>query len=86
MNKELNIFTLRMLRDQYEAEHMDTEVEALDAAIKALEQPEIIRCKECKWWSNDEYRECSNPNYSDGYVTPKGFYCAWAERRTDERA
>ena len=39
MNKELNIFTLRMLRDQYEAEHLDTEVEALDAAIKELERP-----------------------------------------------
>lgn len=37
MSTELNIFTLRMLRDQYEAEHMDTEVEALDAAIKAIE-------------------------------------------------
>lgn len=47
-------------------------------------QPEIIRCKDCKWWSNDDYRECSNPNYDDGYVTPAGFYCGYAERRTDE--
>jgi hypothetical protein len=48
-------------------------------------QPEIIRCKDCKWWSNDDYRECSSPNYDDGYVTPAGFYCGYAERRTDER-
>lgn len=47
-------------------------------------QPEIIRCKDCKWWSNDDYRECSNPNYDDGYVTPAGFYCGYAERRADE--
>ena len=47
-------------------------------------QPEIVRCKDCKWWSND-YRECSNPNYDDGYVTPAGFYCGYAERRTDEQ-
>jgi hypothetical protein len=47
-------------------------------------QPEIIRCKDCKWWSNDDYRECSNPNYDDGYVTPAGFYCGYAERRTDD--
>ena len=47
-------------------------------------QPEIIRCKDCKWWSNDDYRECSSPNYDDGYVTPAGFYCGYAERRTDE--
>ena len=47
-------------------------------------QPEIIRCKDCKWWSNDDYRECSNPNYDDGYVTPAGFYCGYAERKTDD--
>ena len=46
-------------------------------------QPEIIQCKDCKWWSNDDYRECSSPNYDDGYVTPAGFYCGYAERRTD---
>lgn len=46
-------------------------------------QPEIIRCKDCKWWSNDDYRECSNPNYDDGYVTPAGFYCGYAERRKE---
>ncbi len=28
-------------------------------------QPKIIRCKDCKWWSNDDYRECSSPNYDD---------------------
>lgn len=47
-------------------------------------QTEIIRCKDCKWWSNDDYRECLSPNYDGGYVTPAGFYCGWAERRTDE--
>lgn len=61
-----------------------------DDAIEAMRllpsaQPEIIRCKNCKWWSNDDYRECSSPNYDDGYVTPAGFYCGYAERRTDER-
>ena len=42
MNRELYIHTLRMLRDQYHAEHLDTEAEALEAAISALEQPELI--------------------------------------------
>ena len=55
-------------------------------AISALPsaQPEIIRCKDCKWWSNDDYRECSSPNYDDGYITPAGFYCGYAERKDDE--
>ena len=61
----------------------------IESYIKDIEelssaQPEIIRCKDCKWWSNDDYRECSSPNYDDGYVTPAGFYCGYAERRTDE--
>lgn len=47
-------------------------------------QPEIIRCKNCTWWSDDEYRECSSPNYDNVHVTPAGFYCGYAERRTDE--
>ena len=60
-----------------------------DDAVEAMRllpsaQPEIIRCKDCKWWSNDDYRECSNPNYDDGYVTPAGFYCGYAERKGDE--
>ena len=62
----------------------------IEAYIKDIEelpsaQLEIIRCKDCKWWSNDDYRECLSPNYDDGYVTPAGFYCGYAERRTDER-
>ena len=63
--------------------HMDFVIEVLQDLPSA--QPEIIRCKDCKWWSNDDYRECSSPNYDDGYVTPAGFYCGYAERRTDER-
>ena len=62
--------------------HMDFVIEVLQDLPSA--QPEIIRCKDCKWWSNDDYRECSSPNYDDGYVTPAGFYCGYAERRTDE--
>ena len=60
-----------------------------DDAVEAMRllpsaQQEIIRCKDCKWWSNDDYRECSSPNYDDGYVTPAGFYCGYAERKDDE--
>ena len=28
--------------------------EAMDMAIKALEQPEIIRCKDCEWGIQDD--------------------------------
>lgn len=46
-------------------------------AIKVLPsaQPEIIRCKDCKWF-----------NRSDGcsFSTAENGFCSWAERRTDE--
>ena len=67
------------------ANGFNTAVVAAKIQLKDLPsaQPEIIRCKDCKWWSNDDYRECSSPNYDDGYVTPAGFYCGYAERREE---
>lgn len=67
---------------RYTVAIIDNDVQAIANMPSA--QPEIIRCKDCKWWSNDDYRECSSPNYDDGYVTPAGFYCGYAERRADE--
>ena len=54
--------------------------EALHMAIKALEQPEIIRCKDCKYrggWSGF-YCDIMDKFAGDDK------HCAWAERRTDE--
>ena len=59
--------------------------EALDTAIKALEQPEIVRCKDCKHsehWYKDKRRcflwhEAGIDVFEDGY-------CSYAERREDE--
>lgn len=48
-------------------------------------QSEIIRCKECKHWYDapaiDEYNSCE----LDALIRHKDFYCANAERRTDDR-
>lgn len=60
-------------------------LEALDMAIEALEQPEIIRCNDCKWWIKD-HQECVNPNWQGPYdedthyVTSSDFYCGYAEK------
>lgn len=43
MNRELHVFNLRMLRDQYEAEHVDEIVETLDVAIWALQTQEQLK-------------------------------------------
>lgn len=51
-------------------------------------QPEIIRCKNCKY-GKDEYNDgdcyCRRPHRALVWVGNWEFYCAAAERRTDER-
>ena len=59
-------------------------------AIKALEQHEVIWCKDCKHWKDSDgvYRrgvdaESKCPlNIQEVYAGT--FYCGYAERRTDE--
>lgn len=51
--------------------------EALDMAIKALEQPEIIHCKDCKWKQGSE---CVR--FADVRPFPDDF-CRRAERRKE---
>ena len=43
-------------------------------------QPETIRCKECKYSSDDEYCHCSKVTWWNG----ENDFCSRAERRTDE--
>ena len=58
--------------------------EAIQEAIKALEQPEIIHCGECA------FPYIRGKNMYCGHITGeeimvwKDEYCSWAERRTDE--
>ena len=61
--------------------------EAFDMAIKALEQSEIIHCKDCKnseHWYRDR-RRCFLWSDDGVSVFDDGF-CNYVERRTDERS
>ena len=51
--------------------------ESIDMAIKALRQPQIVRCKDCKYYDSFS-QECRNG--IDGIMTPN-FYCGNAERK-----
>lgn len=70
--------------DLWEKYHPTIAVDAMqyDAELRQLPsaQPEIIRCRECKFASGDS-RICMKFDHS-----PIGEldFCAWAERRTDE--
>lgn len=56
---------------------------AYDVAIKALEQPEIIRCKDCKHWEGEKrgqfwyFEQCS----LNHHIASCDDYCSYAERR-----
>jgi hypothetical protein len=55
--------------------------DAVDTAISALKQPEIIHCKKCKHWldiddGRQKHRMCADI-YGD-------WFCADAERRADD--
>ena len=66
--------------------HVDTDcvmgmetTEAINVAIKALEQQEIIRCKDCERF--DERRGC---NLVEGLnIAKTDSYCSYAERREE---
>lgn len=52
-------------------------------------QPEIIRCKDCKYWRINYYQDvetCFEHRNVDGteQATSPEDYCSWAERRKDE--
>ena len=66
----------------------DAEFIAMDMAVKALEQPEIVTCKDCKYWREHKYAK-----ETKRYIPFCGFnaiytkaddFCSRAERRTDE--
>ena len=43
--------------------------------------PELIRCKDCKYWGQDGYRE--GCKYATCVMTEDD-YCSWAERKEDD--
>lgn len=71
--------------------------EALDMAIKALEQPEIVRCKDCKhrmpydWMFSEVWQSRNMDDYPDNEIgcqycdmsMTADDFCSRSERRTD---
>ena len=60
---------------------------SLDMAIEALKQPQIIRCKDCKW--SDWYTAGDGKKYCYCMETGVGGrtendYCSYAEREKEE--
>ncbi len=65
----------------YTPKDVDELEEAAWKALKLLEEQEIVRCKDCKYWRQNT-QICRL--WSVGYVahhTPPDWYCADGERR-----
>lgn len=78
MEKEQVIEELKALKEAFEEER-DAYPICLEEAIRLLEQPEIITCKECRW-RNDfgHWLGCPVLNVDDDN------YCSYAERMEGE--
>lgn len=79
---------LQMMDDTQTADKMMHGLRLAENAINKLPSvQEIIRCRRCKWWSGEIYRECTSPNWdtgtSDYFICPPGFFCGWAEGKDE---
>ena len=58
---------------------------AYDMAIKALAQPEIVRCKDCKYWREHKYAKETKRYIPfcgfNAIYTKSDDFCSRAERR-----
>ena len=79
MNREEAIATLKA---NYPDACYEPLRDAVDAAISALEQPEIIRCKDCKHRKFVDFGmgDCLHPSGCRGIAFDNHF-CALGERR-----
>ena len=69
--------------------YIEEETEKIVNALKELPsaQPEIIKCKDCKWYKRAYkhmfYRGMDCLNHRIATIVPDKDYCSRAERRTD---
>lgn len=49
-------------------------------------QPEIIRCKDCKWFDTEWFRPMGEKicNYLDNISVEDDYFCAWARKREEK--
>ena len=57
-------------------EHIPEYYEAIELAIEALQEPEIVHCKDCRHWD----KEIMYCNHTGMQIEPDG-YCVYGERR-----
>ena len=59
-----------------ETKYLNEQIKALNMAIEALREPEIVHCKDCKHWD----KEIMYCNHTGMQIEPDG-YCVYGERK-----
>ena len=60
-----------------EISSLNKQIEALNMAIIALEKPEIVHCKDCKYWlGSGELKQCGLA----GYLIGERGYCLYGKK------
>ena len=74
---------IKIIEDQICHEFSSEICEAYVMAIRALRQPEIVRCKDCKWHpkSNPKHPDCNYCLRIIHGAIPPDYYCADGERK-----
>lgn len=79
MTRQEAIDIIKVAQAEVEWEYPLDYMVAFRKAVEALSEPEIIRCKDCKYWDADEH-DC---NIKTGwFACGADWYCADAERKT----
>ena len=87
--EEAKVYIIRHCNPDYPKGKTEWE-QAVNMAIRALEQPEIIRCRDCIAYQEGididgkPFTRCNGSIRTYGQTLPD-WYCADAERRTDEQ-
>ena len=69
-----------VLKRNYPSQCYEELCKAVDVAINSLSaQSEIIRCKDCKWWDNEDGAELCEHICGGMWAKPDA-YCSYGER------
>lgn len=85
MTRQEAIETIQTAIAQVEWDYPMDYTVALDKAVEALEQPEIIQCKDCVYWqdNNEGYPHKDCKWREDETPDPEDF-CSAGERKNDD--
>ena len=73
---------LLLNREQYGAEHILVHhAMQVIAELPIIRQPEIIRCRDCKYWSEEFDRNCLKRSGCFWFQTTPDWFCADGQRR-----